>query len=144
MCVTGTLLHHKIQHSCSTTSLSFPITFSAYLRKIIAIIFSHLTILVNVAEDEFWHPCCKEGGKEWFHCHSVTLSSEEKTMKTIRQTSRLTKIELDREVSQFIFTIISASAVLIGIWGAACLVSGMIANGIVPMIQGYISALTGL
>ena len=65
-------------------------------------------------------------------------------MKTIRQTSRLTKIELDREVSQFVFTIISASAVLLGIWGAACLVSGMIANGIVPMIQGYISALTGI
>lgn len=64
-------------------------------------------------------------------------------MKTILQTSRKTKTELDTEVGQFIFNVISVSAVLVGLWGAACLVGGLIANGVLPMVKGYITAITG-
>ena len=64
-------------------------------------------------------------------------------MKTLLKTDRQTQTSLDHEVSQFIFTIVSASAVLIGIWGATCLISGLLANGFVSMLRGYITAVTG-
>jgi len=64
-------------------------------------------------------------------------------MKTLLKTDRQTRTSLDHEVSQFIFTIVSASAVLIGIWGAACLISGFLSNGFVSMLRGYVTAVTG-
>jgi hypothetical protein len=65
-------------------------------------------------------------------------------MKTILQTRRQTKTELDQEIFQFMFSVILVSAVLIGIWGVACLLGGIIANGIVPMVKGYVTAITGV
>ncbi len=65
-------------------------------------------------------------------------------MKTLLKTTNRTRTDLNHEVSQFIFTIVSASALLIGLWGAACLISGLVSNGFFSMVRGYISAITGI
>lgn len=65
-------------------------------------------------------------------------------MKTLLKTSRQTQTDVDHEISQFAFTIISATALLIGIWGAACLISGLASNGFISMVRGYITAITGV
>jgi hypothetical protein len=64
-------------------------------------------------------------------------------MKTLIRSDSRTRTDLTQETSQFIFTIVSAVALLIGIWGAACLISGLISNGALAMFKGYISAITG-
>lgn len=64
-------------------------------------------------------------------------------MRTLSETRRRTESDLEHEVSQVVFTVISASALLLGIWGAACLVSGLLANGVVQLAKNYLSAVTG-
>ena len=68
----------------------------------------------------------------------------EDAMKTVLKTHNQTRTDLNHEVSQFIFTLISATALLIGLWGAACLVSGLVSNGFFSMVRGYFSAITGV
>ena len=65
-------------------------------------------------------------------------------MKTLLKTTNQTRTDLNHEISQFIFTIVSATALLIGLWGAACLISGLVSNGVFAMVRGYISAITGM
>jgi hypothetical protein len=65
-------------------------------------------------------------------------------MKTLVKTTKRTETNLEHEVSYFLFTFISASALLLGIWGAVCLISGLVSDGFVSMARGYISAITGL
>ena len=65
-------------------------------------------------------------------------------MKTLLKTSNETRTDLNHEISQFIFTIVSATALLVGIWGAACLIIGLVSNGAFSMFRGYISAITGM
>ncbi len=68
----------------------------------------------------------------------------ENAMKTLLKTGNQTRTDLNHEVSQFIFTIVSATALLIGIWGAACLIGGLVSNGFFSMVRGYITAITGV
>jgi len=72
------------------------------------------------------------------------LSLWETAMKTISNTRNQTRTDLDHEVSQFLFTLISASALLLGIWGTVCLLSAFLSKGILSTVQGYFTALTGM
>jgi hypothetical protein len=65
-------------------------------------------------------------------------------MKTIVTTNNRTETDTQQEVSGFLFTVVSASALIIGIWGVACLVSGLVSGGFVSLVKGYLTALTGM
>lgn len=65
-------------------------------------------------------------------------------MKTLLKTAKRTETNLEHEVSHFLFTFISASALLLGIWGAVCLISGLLSDGFASMARGYLSAITGM
>ena len=65
-------------------------------------------------------------------------------MNTIIETSKRTETDLEHEVSQFSFKIVSITALLFGIWGAACLISGLLSNGVSEMARGYLTAITGM
>ena len=64
-------------------------------------------------------------------------------MKTILNTTNRTQTDLNHEVSGFLFTVVSASALLIGLWGVLCLMSGLLSRGPVNMVRSYITAITG-
>lgn len=65
-------------------------------------------------------------------------------MKTLIRTTRQTETDVGHSVSVVLFTVITASAFVIGLWAFACLVGGLVSNGILPMIRGYITAITGV
>lgn len=65
-------------------------------------------------------------------------------MNTIIETKNRTETDLEHEVSQFSFRIISVTAILFGIWGAACMISGLLSNGVMEMARGYFTAITGM
>lgn len=65
-------------------------------------------------------------------------------MKTIVTSNNRTETDLQHEVSGFLFTVVSASALIIGIWGAACLVAGLVSGGFMSLVKGYVTALTGM
>lgn len=56
------------------------------------------------------------------------------------------KIEVDlaNEVMSFTLKAGIAICALIGIWGISCIVSGMVSNGPLAMLRGYITAITGV
>lgn len=65
-------------------------------------------------------------------------------MNTILETRNRTETDLEHDVSHVSFRIVSAVALIIGIWGAACLISGLLSNGVMNMVRGYITAITGV
>jgi len=65
-------------------------------------------------------------------------------MKTLINTTRRTETDVEHEMSVVLFTVITASALLIGLWAAATLISGLMSNGVWAMIRGYITAITGI
>ncbi len=65
-------------------------------------------------------------------------------MKTMIETRTKTETDLQHEVSGFMFTVVSTSAVILGIWGIACLIGGLISSGFIGMIKGYVTAITGM
>lgn len=64
-------------------------------------------------------------------------------MKTLINTTRRTETDVGHEVSVALFTVIGASAALIGIWATACLIGGLASKGFLTMLRGYITAITG-
>ena len=64
-------------------------------------------------------------------------------MKTFINTTRRTETDVRHEVSVALFTVIGASASLIGLWAAACMIGGIVNKGFLPMLRGYITAITG-
>lgn len=65
-------------------------------------------------------------------------------MSTIIKTGNKTETTLEHEVSHFSFTMITAAAFILGIWGAACLISALLSNGIFGLARSYITAITGI
>ena len=65
-------------------------------------------------------------------------------MSTIIKTENKTETSLEHEVSHFSFTMIAAAAFILGIWGAACLISALFANGVLGLARSYITAITGI
>lgn len=51
--------------------------------------------------------------------------------------------KLTRDASEVGIGVIMVLAALIGIWGIACLVGAVANEGLLEMVQGYISAVTG-
>jgi hypothetical protein len=51
--------------------------------------------------------------------------------------------KLTRDASEVGIGVITVLAALIGIWGLACLVGAVANEGLLEMVQGYISAVTG-
>lgn len=64
-------------------------------------------------------------------------------MKTILDTAKRTEIDVEHEVSTVLFTVISASALIIGLWAAACIIGGLFNHGLIVMLRGYLTAVTG-
>jgi len=65
-------------------------------------------------------------------------------MKTIVDSTRTTEIEVTHDVLGVLMTLLSVSAALIGIWAAACFVGAIVNHGLMSVIQGYVTAVTGL
>ena len=64
------------------------------------------------------------------------------TANTITRTEA--KTDLGSEASKFGVSVVFGMSALIGIWGAACMISGLASNGVGGMLRGYITAVTGL
>ena len=65
-------------------------------------------------------------------------------MKTIVDTTKTTEVEVTHDVLSVLMTLLSVSAALIGIWAAACFVGAIINHGLMSVIRGYVTAVTGL
>lgn len=61
-------------------------------------------------------------------------------MRTNILTNKKTKLDARYEISKFAMTVGFVLAALVGIWGCACMISGMISGG---LIKGLITAITG-
>jgi hypothetical protein len=57
----------------------------------------------------------------------------------------ITRIEegtdVGHEASKFTINVIMTAAALIGLWGTACLIGGLVTNGVGGMLAGYLTAL---
>jgi len=52
-------------------------------------------------------------------------------------------IDINDEIMGFSFKVGMGLAALVGVWGLACLVSGLVNAGVGGMLKGYITAITG-
>lgn len=72
-----------------------------------------------------------------------------KSMKAQKQTMGATGLDittvdkLAHDASQVGVGVIAVLAALIGIWGVACLIGGIANEGVLEMINGYFSAVSG-
>ncbi|MBU0665242.1 MAG: hypothetical protein KJ990_11950 [Proteobacteria bacterium] len=62
-------------------------------------------------------------------------------MRTNTLTSKETKIDTGYETSKFALATGITMAALVGIWGCACMISGLVSGG---LVKGFITAITGL
>jgi hypothetical protein len=71
-------------------------------------------------------------------------STKEDTMTAQVKTKTGTQVEVGQESAKYMVGAISVLSALIGIWAAACLISGFLQSGPGGLVKGYISALTGM
>lgn len=64
-------------------------------------------------------------------------------MKTIIETTRTTETEVTHDVLGVLMTLLSASAILIGLWSAACIIGAILNHGLVSVLRGYVTAVAG-
>jgi len=64
------------------------------------------------------------------------------TAQTITTTE--TKVNVGQETGKYAVKAIGILSALIGAWGMACLIGGFASSGATGLLQGYISALTGM
>ncbi len=64
-------------------------------------------------------------------------------MKTIVDSTQTTETEVTHDVLSILLTAVSASALVIGVWAMACLVSALASHGLTALVRGYITAITG-
>lgn len=73
---------------------------------------------------------------------SKTIRTEKETMGAVGIDANLDSITND--ASQVGIVVLIALAALIGVWGVACLVGGIVnSEGILEMATGFVSAVTG-
>ncbi len=73
------------------------------------------------------------------------LNRTEDTMKSNTQTQQLTAANnIGQETSTFALNTGIVMAALVGLWGFACMIGGLMSSGFGGVIQGYISAVTGM
>jgi hypothetical protein len=69
---------------------------------------------------------------------------KENTMKTTNiNTTHETEINASYETSKFALTVGISMAAVIGLWGLACMVGGLVDGGLVGLLKGFITAITG-
>lgn len=73
----------------------------------------------------------------------INLHFEEDVMKTIVESTRTSETEVTHDVLSILATLVSASALLIGIWAIACFASALLSHGLTGLVRGYITAITG-
>ena len=54
------------------------------------------------------------------------------------------KVDFAQETGQYAVKAIGVLSAMIGAWGMACLIGGLATSGATGLLQGYISALTGM
>ncbi len=64
------------------------------------------------------------------------------TANTLTRTE--TRVDVGTETARFTVGAINVVAALIGVWGFACLIGGLAANGAGGLLRGYITAVTGM
>jgi len=65
-------------------------------------------------------------------------------MNTRIQTQKKVKADVGYETSKFTYGVGLTVAALIGLWGAACMISGLAQVGLVDLIKGFLTAVTGV
>ena len=65
-------------------------------------------------------------------------------MKTTSvRTNKETEINASYETSKFAMTVGMTMAAIVGIWGCACMISGVLDGGLGGLVKGLIGAITG-
>lgn len=64
-------------------------------------------------------------------------------MKTVVESTRTTETEVTHDVLSILMTMVSASALIIGVWAIACFVAALVNHGLTALVRGYVSAITG-
>lgn len=65
-------------------------------------------------------------------------------MKTTNvQSYKDTEVEASYEISKFALGVGITLAALVGIWGCACMISGLLNNGLGEIMKGLLTAITG-
>ncbi|MCF6187091.1 MAG: hypothetical protein L3J49_06390 [Desulfobulbaceae bacterium] len=65
-------------------------------------------------------------------------------MSANTKTRTETKIDAGYEASRFALNIGMGMAALIGLWGLACMIGGLVTSGAGGMLRGYVTAVTGI
>jgi len=60
------------------------------------------------------------------------------------ETRKKVQTDVGYETGKFAYGVGLTAAALIGLWGAACLIGGLSDAGLVGLVKGYISAITGM
>ena len=64
-------------------------------------------------------------------------------MKSIVESTRSNQTEITHDVLSIVWTLVSVSALVIGLWAFACLVSALVSQGLTRLVRAYITAITG-
>ena len=64
-------------------------------------------------------------------------------MNTRIETRKDVRTDVGYETSRFVNTVGLIAAALVGLWGAACLIGGLADAGLVGLVKGFVSAVTG-
>ena len=65
-------------------------------------------------------------------------------MNTNTNTTQRTQIDAGYETSKFALGVGLSMAALVGVWGAASLISALTSNGPVALVKGLFTAVTGM
>lgn len=65
-------------------------------------------------------------------------------MKTHTNTAKNDQVDAGYETSKFALGVGITMAVIVGLWGTACLVNALAANGPLNLIKNYFTAILGL
>jgi hypothetical protein len=59
------------------------------------------------------------------------------------RTNKETEVDAGLETSKFALAVGMTMAGLVGLWGCACMVSGLINGGLGNLVKGFMTAITG-
>ncbi len=65
-------------------------------------------------------------------------------MNTQLQATQKTNADLNYETSKFALNVGIVAAALVGLWGATCLIAGLMNGGGGTVIKGFFTAITGV
>lgn len=65
-------------------------------------------------------------------------------MNTRIETRKDVRADVGYETSKFAFGVGLTTAALIGLWGAACMIGGLANTGLIGLVKGFFTAVTGV